>query len=143
MINQSSLYLTRIDQFKDNLEGISPESCRQSILEDHRFNNDNDKLTQNLELFEERMLNNRKSSFVCCWHINDKINKTLWDSYGNNSTESIAIETSVDRLNKATENSPVPFLFEPIRYFENPFFNQETYWFPTLFKNKDFEDERE
>ena len=37
----------------------------------------------------------------------------------------------------------MPVVFEKIRYYEDPFFNQETYWFPTLFKHKNFESECE
>lgn len=141
LIASSTLYLSRLDQFIDNLEGISPDSCKQAIWEDNRLSNE--QKVANLELYKERMAHNRKSGFVCCWHINDMINRDMWDDYGKESNESIAIETSVTRLHEATADNILPIIFEKIRYYKDPFYNQETHWFPALFKHNDFEHERE
>lgn len=141
LIEKSALYHTRIDKFKDNLEGISPESCKKSILSDNRFT-DQEKI-KTIELFEKRTKRNRLTSFVSCWHINNEINKDLWNEYGNNSIESIAIETTKSKLTNCFIEKNLPMVFEKIRYYEEPFFNQESYWFPSLFKTKDFEPENE
>ena len=141
LIINSSLYLSRLDQFIDNLEGVSPESCMSSILENNNLTSE--KKEESISLYKERMELNRKSGFVCCWHINDSINRKMWDDYGKNSNDSIAIETSVKRLSEATKNSPLPVVFEKIRYYEDPFYNQEAHWFPVLFKHNKFAHEQE
>lgn len=140
LINSSKLYFARIDRFNDNLEGISPESCRKAIISD---GSDKAKQEETLKYYEERLLNNRKISFACCWHINDNINYSIWDEYGKGSVESIAIQTNFKKLNSEIRKSRVPIINEPIRYFENPFFNQEAYWFPTFFKRNEYSHESE
>ncbi len=141
LINSSSIYFTRIDRFKDKLEGMSPESCKKMILESTEDFVEGK--VQQIKLYEERMEKNRKSSFVCCWHINDEFNPAMRELFSNNSLDSIVIETSVAQLNAVTYTCPVPILFAPIRYFDDPFYNQESYWFPTLFKRRCFESEQE
>jgi hypothetical protein len=142
LLKTSSLYFTRIDCFKDNLEGISSESCKTAIA--NTPNIKETKIHEQFQLFDLRMQRNRESTFVCCWHINDEINPSMREAYGDNNTESIIVETSVAQLDEISQESPVPILFESIRYFDEPFFNQESYWFPTLFKRReDFEHERE
>jgi hypothetical protein len=140
MLLNSKLYLTRIDRFKDNLEGVSPESCLEAI----RLNNlDNGKLEEQIKLFSERTKRNRQNSFVCCWHVNDSLNPKMWDEYGGCANESIAIETTVENLKNCFVDKWLPVVFEKIRYFDEPLYNQETHWFPSLFKTRPFEFENE
>lgn len=140
LINNSSIYFSRIDKFFDNLEGVSPESCINTIM------NDDDKTPEqkkeNVELYKIRMENNRKNSYACCWHINKRINYDMWEEYGK-TNDSIALQTDVNILSNIFEPSGIPVICEPVRYFENPYFNQNAYWFPTLFKTKDFSHEQE
>lgn len=140
LINTSNLHFSRIDQFKDKLEGISPESCKKAILNDKK---DKDKILENIRLYEKRLLNNRRISYACCWHINNNLNYEIWNEYGGKSFESIAIQTNLKSLNNELKKAPIPIINEPIRYFNNPFFNQEAYWFPTFFKRKEYSNESE
>lgn len=142
LIKSSQLFLSRIDMFEDNLEGVSPESCEKSILIDNRFL-DQEKKNEQVLLYRQRILDGRKTSFVCCWHVNNDLNSEMWDKYGSGLTNSIAIQTTVGQLRKSFKVPTPPIVFEKIRYFEEPFFNQEVYWFPSLFKTKDFEFENE
>lgn len=141
LIKSSTLYMCRLDRFQDNLEGISPESCKNSILLDDRL--DNEKKKEQIILFNERTLINRKNGFVCCWHLNNNLNSTMWKEYGKGSQDAVAIETNTGLLKKSFINKTLPIIFEYIRYFDEPFFNQETYWFPSLFKQRQFEFEKE
>ncbi len=141
LIKSKTLYFTRLDQFSDKLEGISPFSCIRAIMSDKEKNEEQKK--EAVRLYKIRMENNRKISFACCWHINSDINFKMWDTYGQNAMDSICIETSVNRLNKELTKSKLPFLEEPVQYFDEPYFNQNAYWFPTLFKRKDFMSEQE
>jgi hypothetical protein len=141
LIRSRCLYFSRIDCFKDNLEGIAPDSTIKNIMEDREKT-----LTQKEEtvrLYKIRIENNRKVSFACCWHINDKINYDLWNEYGEDSSESIGIETDIKKLNQVLANSGLPVLNEPVEYFDEPYFNQNVYWFPTLFKRSTYRPEQE
>jgi hypothetical protein len=141
LIKSQTLYFTRLDQFSDKLEGVSPFSCIKAILTDKEKNEEQKKET--FRLYKIRMEKNRKVGFACCWHINNDLNFDMWDIYGQNSTESICIETNVKRLDKVLVKSKLPFLEEPVQYFNEPYFNQNAYWFPSLFKRVEFKNEQE
>ena len=136
IINRNQLYFSRLDGFSDNLEGTAPGSSIQAILNDPQKNDE--QKSESLRLFKIRMENNRKNSFACCWHNNESINYDMWDEYGGNSIESIAIQTNVSKLEKALKECGLTILCEPVRYFDEPYFNQSVYWFPTLFKRSSF-----
>jgi hypothetical protein len=104
---------------------------------------DEQKKKKNIKLFKERTALNRKTSFVNCWHINKSLNNVMREEYGVNSKESIVIETTSSRLEESFIDKRLPLVFEKIRYYEEPFFNQESYWFPSLFKTKKYEKEKE
>ena len=137
LVNNSMLYFTRIDQFEDNLEGVPPK-FHKNVLKD-RYETD-EQLEKGIELFNERVKLIRKSSFVTCFHINDEINFDMWNQYGGqNINESIAIETTTHRL----KNVHKAIISEVISYYNDGDYNQEMYWFPTLFKHVNYSDERE
>jgi len=140
IINNKHLHYSRLDQFVDNLEGQAPFACKRAIaLSD--FSREQ-KLT-NLKLYKKRMLNNRQQSFAYCWHINDKVNHTLWKEYGNDDVESICIRSSVNKLETELQKTKLPFINEPVQYFKEPYFNQNAYWFPALFKRDSYKHEKE
>lgn len=141
LINSKSLYFSRIDQFEDNLEGVPSFVSIKNIMSD-KSKTDKQK-QETLRLYHLRIENNRKVSFACCWHINNKVNNDLWNIYGKNSTNSIGIETNVSKLNRELIATGMPFLNEPVRYFDEDYFNQYAYWFPTMFKRLEFKQENE
>lgn len=141
LVKTQSLYYARMDQFEDSLEGISPFTCIKSILSD-KTKSDEQK-QECMRLYNIRMENNRKVSFVSCWHINENINYNMWNQYGQNSVESIGIQTNFKKFNMILEKSGFSVLNEPVQYFEEPYFNQNAYWFPTIFKRSKFEHEQE
>lgn len=141
LINSRSIYFARIDQFQDNLEGVPSFISIKHIMSDK---SKNDKQKQEcLRLYHLRIENNRRVSYACCWHINKNVNIELWNSYGGNSNNSIGIETNVAKLNKELLKTGLPFLNEPMRYFDENYFNQYAYWFPTMFKREEYKNEKE
>jgi hypothetical protein len=88
---------------------------------------DNEKKQQQLKLFNERTIINRKNGFVCCWHLNNSLNFSMWKEYGKDNSNSVAIETTIGLPKESLINETLPVIFEYIRYFDDPFFNQETY----------------
>lgn len=143
LITTSKLHFSRIDQFEDNLEGVSPESCKAAINADSRFSDE--QKVKHIALFEKRMNHNRQSGFVSCWHINNQINEEMWRNYGDTKKpeENIAIQTTIINLKRSFNQKIPEIIFEPIRYFEEPFFNQESYLFPSIFKQKQYDYEKE
>lgn len=141
IIENKYLHYSRLDQFSDNLEGVSSFECERVIDLDSSMSSIQ-KIT-NKRLYNRRMQNNRVNSFVSCWHINDKINYDMWNEYGNNNIESVCIRTSVNRFEKEISKTGFAILNEPVRYFEEPYFNQNAYWYPSLFKRNLFMHEKE
>lgn len=142
LINSKKLFFNRLDRFEDKLEGISPFSCEESILNSQPNKSHEEKL-ENIRLMNERFLFAKNSTFTSCWHINDNLNERMWNEYAN-ERGSVAVETTYGDLMDAKETIQFPVHIERIRYFEEPFVNQESYWFPFLFKRKDpFEWENE
>lgn len=140
LISNRTLYLCRIDRFSDKLEGISPHSCKHAILERNGISDE--KKQENIMLMEKRFKNNRNCTFTSCWHINSEPSFEMWKNYSPNSS-SVLIETKYVKLQNALMLSKIPLHFEAIRYFDEPFFNQESYWFPTLFKRSEYSSEQE
>lgn len=138
LLKTGTLYLCRIDRFADPLEGISSDTCRDLIKEDERF--DEVKAENQIKLMDKRFQEFRNSTFTSCWHINDDIDLKMWDEY---SKYGFCIETDLKSLRSSLENPNIPIHIEPVRYFEEPYYNQEVYWFPTLFKRWKYRHERE
>lgn len=142
IIKNKSLFFNRIDKFKDDLEGISPQSCEECILNTVNNKSKEEKI-ENIRLMKERFKHARKSTFTSCWHVNDFLNERMWIDYAN-TRDSIAVETTYGNLLKVKEEMQFPLHIEQIRYFDEPYVNQESYWFPFLFKRKEpFEWEKE
>ncbi|MEP7376541.1 MAG: hypothetical protein ABI675_24295 [Chitinophagaceae bacterium] len=141
LIKSSTLFFARLDQFTDNLEGIAPFSSMKAILCDSQKNRE--QKLEAVRLYRIRMLNNRKSGFAVCWHLNTKLNYQMWDAYGHGSTESLCIQTDPSKLENILAKNSIPVLNEPIQYFDEPYFNQNVYWFPTLFKRSRYKNEQE
>ena len=141
VIITKSIFYARLDMFKDKLEGISPFTSIKAILQDPEKTEEQKKETY--ELYKIRMENNRRVGYASCWHINENINFDMWDEYGESSHESIAIQTNLKNLEKIIKHTGLPVLNEPVRYFDEPYFNQNAYWFPTLFKRSEYAHEKE
>jgi len=141
IINHKHLHFSRIDQFDDKLEGMSPSSCIKAII--NSSSRTAEQTDETLRLHRIRMNANRKNSYALCWHINNEINHELWNEYGGNSNESIAIQTNPKLINNTFKSTMFPVLNESIRYFDKDYFNHHAYWFPTLFKQDEFKHERE
>lgn len=141
LIKRGDLYYSRLDKFSDNLEGVSSYTSIKRIIEDPMIE-EGDK-HKSIELYMKRMESNKKNAYVSCWHINETINYKMWDIYGGGSVESVAILTTKKVFDNEVKKSRFPVLNEPVQYFEEPYFNQYAYWFPTFFKRKSFEHENE
>ncbi|WP_339702282.1 hypothetical protein [Algoriphagus aquimarinus] len=134
LIKNRTLFFNRLDRFIDKLEGISPDSCEECILNTETGKSIVEK-HENIRLMKERFNFARNSTFTSCWHINNKQNERMWKEYANERS-SVAIETTYGDIMSAKEDVQLPLHIEKIRYFDEPFVNQESYWFPFLFKRR-------
>lgn len=134
LIKTKALFFNRLDRFSDSLEGVSPDSCEECILNDETSKSLEER-HENVRLMKKRFEFARNSTFTSCWHINDVQNERMWKEYANGKS-SIAIETTYGNLLSAKEEMLLPIHIEQIRYFDEPYVNQESYWFPFLFKRK-------
>nr|WP_319540411.1 hypothetical protein [uncultured Methanospirillum sp.] len=109
LLLDQSLYFSRLDQFEDTYEGFSSDSyieikCRDNIA-NNKFplTNENVEYVKNLYGIYTRFL--RKTSFACCFHINNIESAALWKLYSK-TNESVAIQTTVGRLKLCLEKNP-------------------------------------
>lgn len=95
LCEKSSIYLTRVDLFKDSIEGKhAPENSYRTSsfdrLQDAAFPNgdtyDSQVKAQDLD---------RRRTFASCWHINEKENLRMWHC---KPPGSVAVRTSVGRF---------------------------------------------
>jgi len=135
------VHFARLDQFEDNLEGMSPSTCLKAIINSQ--GRTQEQTDETLRLHRIRMNENRRNSYALCWHINNEVNFDLWNEYGGSSNESIAIQANVKTINNSFNSSGLPILNEAIKYYDRLYFNHHAYWFPTLFKQDEYKQERE
>jgi len=118
MIATKSLYFSRLDQLKDEWEGLIATTPENIESRKHiRFN-----------------------SYINSWHINDVESDAMWKLYGPPG-ETIAIKTTVGYLIESLE-SGLPVYVGRINYDEQRVPEGNLYW-PVIFKRKPFEHENE
>lgn len=88
----NKLYLRRVDQFSDPLEGIFPEIMMYRMSSFERRNYE--------RIFVPYY---RQTHFVSCWTIRDDENREMWNNYGK-TNESIAIKTTYKQLTDSLDD---------------------------------------
>jgi hypothetical protein len=119
LIAKESLYFSRLDQHADSWEGRLPKNWDTEAKKYTRFN-----------------------LYVNCWHINNGESDAMWKLYGAATGETVAIKTTVGRLIKALEKSPIPVYIGKMRYDEHDRPQDCLYWSATC-KRKPFRHEKE
>lgn len=106
MLETSSLFFCRADKFSDPFEGSLPKR-------EYDFRNKRGFVKG----FEQLHLNMKKFTLINCWHINENESDAMWKLYLK-SNEGIAIQTTVDKLCSALNNSKSTFLVNKVRYLD-------------------------
>jgi hypothetical protein len=119
LIAKESLYFSRLDQHADSWEGLLPQNWDTEVKKYARFN-----------------------LYVNCWHMNNGESDAMWKLYGAASGETVAIKTTIGRLIKALEKSPIPVYIGKMRYEERDRPQDCLYW-PATCKRKPFRHEKE
>tara|TARA_R110002096_G_scaffold429096_1_gene641592 strand:- start:180 stop:995 length:816 start_codon:yes stop_codon:yes gene_type:complete len=98
-LETGSIYLSRLDKFEDNLEGISPyeikdllsnsDNAQQNLIEKPHvvgeiWNSQIKKHKEIVKLIREKLIQNQKDKYVSCWILGDVESIGMWDLYGKN-----------------------------------------------------------
>jgi hypothetical protein len=134
LLSSKSLYMCRIDKFRDKWEGIWPHSLIHDIRtnwQPHRAQN----FIDSSDLI-------KKAYFVSCWHASEFESAALWDLYSGKS--GIAIRSTVSRLKQSIAEESEFYIGE-VKYID---FRTEpapnlNMLIPVFLKRKSFEYERE
>lgn len=96
LINES-LYLSRSDKFEDPYEGTFPEENHKYRREKHKNLVPKEQYDFAEKLLIDFMKENKKNTFINCWHMNNYESAAMWKLYAN-TNESISIETDYETL---------------------------------------------
>lgn len=149
MLEDSSLYFSRIDMLGDPFEASYPIKNENFWDEEKvtKINSDKDpkRLKEMMLLMNakirERAKIHRYALFVNCWHKNENESAAMWKIYAK-TNESICIVTSFGKLRNCL---PDHIQITPIQYidYENDHMDDWSIHAPYMFKRKSFEYENE
>jgi len=149
LLSKESLWLARVDTFKDKHEGIFPLEMKQILDKIYKDFEKEDKTKdgsiQNTSDFQHHLI---KNAYINCWHQNLDENMVMWEIYGK-TENSIAIRSTVGDLTDSVSRNDLKeyrsnIAFEPVIYekLENiP--GKLTYQSPFFIKRPHFKFERE
>ena len=96
LLQNSSLFLARVDKFQDKFEGSFTQSVKKLIERNYKEND----IDFTYDKFKTGL---KKGIFINCWHQGTKENMAMWHLYGK-SSNAIAITTTVGKLEKQIES---------------------------------------
>ena len=98
LLHRGALYFCRADKFDDPLEGtMSPEGVHGTSASDVAFFGTNQANSDTYAQQSKYRELARGTTFVSCWHINDRESQEMWDAY-TSSSDSVLVVTTAERL---------------------------------------------
>jgi hypothetical protein len=155
MLKKESLYFYRQDKFSDPFEGSLPikevEYRKEQYLNlkkySSKFNPE-----QAIKDDAEEHKNQKQSSYLNCWHINNNESASMWRLYVKDN-EGIAIQSTCERIHEILRNVDENIGISKVRYidYDNEVFYHETeypiessnFLVPLLQKRIEYKDENE
>lgn len=116
LLDESSLYFTRIDHFNDSYEGalgvatnedawIKMEMQRRApfvnLKEFDDGSNDEEKAKYEFDRYRRTIRKWRLNNYISCWHQSDVESEAMWQLYSRDTQQGIAIQTTFERLYQA------------------------------------------
>lgn len=114
LLENQSLYFTRLDHFNDSFEGALGVSTnennwtknelevRKRLYQKYNiFGNEDDYnryIEKEFKESRERMQNFRKYNYVSCWHASNCESEAMWQLYTRDNKQGVAIQTTFMRL---------------------------------------------
>jgi hypothetical protein len=149
LLSKKSLWLARVDTFKDKHEGMFPLEMKRAldkIYKDfEKEENTKDGPIQNTTDFQQHLI---KNAYINCWHQNLDENMVMWEIYGK-TENSVAIQTTVKDLTESVSKKDLKkykykVAFEPVIYEKlEDIPGQLTYESPFFIKRPHFKFEKE
>jgi hypothetical protein len=97
LIQSRSLYLAPLDKLDDPYEGTITSRTAAGVNEHFKQIGS----ANTYETFSKHFQESRKSTFVCCWHINEHESEAMWRLYGGSG--GIAVQTTYSKLVESIE----------------------------------------
>ncbi|MAZ73776.1 MAG: hypothetical protein CMC70_11595 [Flavobacteriaceae bacterium] len=137
MLEKGGLFFPNIDMFNDPYEGAYTRA--NSTIRNFVFSR-----SKNIKKWDDLLIKskeNRKNTFVSCWHINDFESAGMWKLYAK-TNESICIQTTIGKLTKAL---PTEVKIGKVRYIDyaKDWIPETGNYYPFLYKRFSFEHEAE
>ena len=116
LLDESSLYFTRIDHFNDPYEGalgvatnedawIKMEMQRRApfvnLKEFKDDENDFEKEKKEFDEYRRKIRTWRLNNYISCWHQSESESEAMWQLYSRDTQQGIAIQTTFERLYQA------------------------------------------
>lgn len=136
MLSSESLFLSRADKFQDPYEGLYSKATTNEIEKKN-----NHILNTSFKFIKELALQQKKWTYINCWHLNEQESAAMWSIYSK-TNESIAIETTYLKLK---EELPEDVYMGQVKYTD---YNKDKLGLNASFelymhKRKSFEHENE
>ncbi|MBD1421219.1 DUF2971 domain-containing protein [Sphingobacterium chuzhouense] len=137
LIANKQLFMLRCDCFADKYEGMAPSyETISRLLHPDEYPQKNKIVLGLLSAYEEQ----RKSSYVNCWHINNFESSIMWDAYSNKNG-GLAIKTTAGHLKHSILDQRKIYLSEVI--YGRDKLGIGNLMYPLIVKREEFADERE
>lgn len=135
LLDESSLWFSRADEFDDQYEGSLPEATFVRWIQ---------KLRQLGLNYQEIYRYLQQLTYLNCWHENTSESFAMWDLYLEDG-QGIAIISTPERLNKALQINHKEYVAGDINYIDylNDDFNINSSVTPFFHKRESFRHERE
>lgn len=101
ILEKETIFFVRSDRFEDKHEGSYPTKNIEMRKKKYGLYANSENFLEKLSSLNEEV---RRCTFINCWHMNDIESMAMWGLY-TNSSESVAIQTTTERLENALENN--------------------------------------
>jgi hypothetical protein len=145
MLDTSSLWFARADQFKDNFEGSSPRinvsSRKLPTFLSEEDSNIYCELMKHTSDTKQRWL---RYVAINCWHMDETESTAMWELYLSGCKEGVAIKSSFAKLKDSLRNSE-PVYIGVVKYidFEHQVIEGDSVLAPYIYKRNVFQHEKE
>ena len=146
MIKDSTLFLTRPDNFEDRFEGSITEFnvVERKRIAQNMFPGDMARQSDWLIKFSETSKQLKKFAFVNCWHLNEYESEAMWGIYANQGN-GLAIQSTFSNIIKALEETEEAVYIGKVKYidYRKDIIPEGNMFNSLLYKRKRFEHEAE
>lgn len=144
MLLKSSLYFSRLDKLGDPFEGHITRARIEQDEKEYGHPGIDDHYKESIIRFHKHPIQQRKNTFVNCWHMGEHESELLWSRYSF-MAGGIAIQSSFDRLVRSLREYPQGVYIGKMKYavWENEITPIVNVMHPLLLKRINYQDERE